>query len=79
MPHAGLSRGGAGMSSSSGGRVAPRHAVLLRWGGVLSVLDLSRGAEVKLSDEVRPAGTCVTQRCWFNPVVAARCFGWLFV
>jgi hypothetical protein len=49
---AGQSRGGA-VSSTSGGKVAPRHAVLLRWGGMLSVLDLSRGAELMLADEVR--------------------------
>jgi hypothetical protein len=37
---------------SSGDRGTPRHAVLLRWGGMLSVLDLSRGAELMLADEV---------------------------
>ena len=47
------SGGGAVPSrSSSGDRGAPRHAVLLRWGGMLSVLDLSRGAELMLADEV---------------------------
>jgi hypothetical protein len=61
------------MSSSSGGRIAPRHAVLLRWGGVLSVLDLSRGAEVTLADEVRPAGTCAARWCCFNPVAVTHC------
>jgi len=42
-----------GSSSSGGGKSVPRHAVLLRWGGMLSVLDLSRGAELMLADEVR--------------------------
>jgi hypothetical protein len=27
--------------------------VLLRWGGLMSVLDLARGAELVLADEVR--------------------------
>lgn len=38
--------------SGSSDKGAPRHAVLLRWGGMLSVLDLSRGAELMLADEV---------------------------
>lgn len=50
---AGQSRGSAGGPSTSGSKGAPRHAVLLRWGGMLSVLDLSRGAELMLADEVR--------------------------
>jgi hypothetical protein len=40
-------------SSGSTGRAVPSYAVLLRWGGMLSVLDLSRGAELMLADEVR--------------------------
>lgn len=43
----------AASSRSGGDKGAPRHAVLLRWGGMLSVLDLSRGAELMLADEVR--------------------------
>ncbi|KAI8463229.1 MAG: hypothetical protein J3K34DRAFT_462531 [Monoraphidium minutum] len=34
------------------GAAAPQHAVLLRWGGALSVLDLDRGSELLLSNEI---------------------------
>jgi hypothetical protein len=43
-------------SSSTGKGMSqrlPSHAVLLRWGGLMSVLDLTRGAELVLADEVR--------------------------
>uniref|UniRef100_A0A383V6J0 RIC1 C-terminal alpha solenoid region domain-containing protein n=1 Tax=Tetradesmus obliquus TaxID=3088 RepID=A0A383V6J0_TETOB len=39
-------------SSSSSASASPCHAVLLRWGGLMSVLDLARGAELVLADEV---------------------------
>lgn len=43
-------------SSSSSASASPCHAVLLRWGGLMSVLDLARGAELVLADEVRRGG-----------------------
>lgn len=49
-----LSSANAAGSGGKGAAVScPSHAVLLRWGGLMSVLDLSRGAELVLSDEVR--------------------------
>jgi hypothetical protein len=42
-------------ASSSSSASSPCHAVLLRWGGLMSVLDLARGAELVLADEVRAA------------------------
>jgi hypothetical protein len=50
-PSTASNRSGTGSSSSS-----PCHAVLLRWGGLMSVLDLARGAELVLADEVGGGG-----------------------
>jgi hypothetical protein len=47
----------AGTSSNSrSSSTSPCHAVLLRWGGLMSVLDLGRGAELVLADEVGASG-----------------------
>lgn len=39
--------------NGNGESVTPWQCVLLRWGGLMSVLDLARGSEVQLSSEVR--------------------------
>lgn len=49
------------------GAAGPQHAVLLRWGGALSVLDLDRGSELLLSNEVGGGGAA-----WLGPC-CARC------
>jgi hypothetical protein len=54
------------VAGEGGGSAAvPRQAVLLRWGGALSVLELEGGSELLLSNEVRgvpsPAGVSAEQ------------------
>ena len=46
--------GGSGgdAGSGDGGGTPPRECVLLRWGGLMSVLDLERGSEMALSADV---------------------------
>lgn len=46
--------GGVGKrkEEEAGESVTPWQCVLLRWGGLMSVLDLARGSEVQLSSEV---------------------------
>ena len=44
--------GGDAGSGDGGGGTPPRECVLLRWGGLMSVLDLERGSEMALSADV---------------------------
>jgi hypothetical protein len=53
------STGGGAAAAARGagaGADAPRQALLLRWGGALSVLELDTGSELLLSEEVRGGG-----------------------
>ena len=43
---------GGDAGSGDGGGTPPRECVLLRWGGLMSVLDLERGSEMALSADV---------------------------
>ena len=47
-----VSSGGDAGSGDGGGGTPPRECVLLRWGGLMSVLDLERGSEMALSADV---------------------------
>ncbi|KAL6757945.1 hypothetical protein V8C86DRAFT_1595659 [Haematococcus lacustris] len=51
-PAAGPGVSGAGAGGDGPGGPAPHQCVLLRWGGLLSVLDLERGAEVPLAADM---------------------------
>ncbi|GFR46890.1 hypothetical protein Agub_g8533, partial [Astrephomene gubernaculifera] len=60
----GMGGGGGGGGGGAGSGASPRQCVLLRWGGLLSVLDLEKGSEQALAQEV--------EAFWLSDAITCR-------